>query len=341
MRVLLVTAMYPTPENPAYGTFVRTQAESLKRAGVDLDVLVLRSRFQKLSYVKGIFQVRRRVAQSWVDVIHAHYSYAGVVARMQRKAPLVVTYHGDDLLGTIDQTGKKTFWSGAVVALGKLLARYADAAIVQSAEMASKLERANVYVLPHEVDLDMFQPTGRQQAREALGLEAGKKYLLFAANPEIAVKRFPLARAVADHLAEQDPAVELIVVSKETQQRLALYMSACDVLIFPSYQEGSPNIIKQAMACNLPIVATDVGDVRQVIGGTNGCYVCNPSVAEFAECIKRILAKRKRTNGREHVRHLDSSAVAAKLIEVYQQVVRRRETHAMDGARVNSVALPK
>jgi glycosyltransferase involved in cell wall biosynthesis len=333
--------MYPTPENPAYGSFVRTQAESLKRAGVDLDVLVLRSRFQKLSYVKGIFQVRRRVARSWVDVIHAHYSYAGVVARMQRKAPLVVTYHGDDLLGTIDQTGKKTCWSGAVVALGRLLARYADAAIVQSVEMASKLERARVYVLPHEIDLDVFQPTEREQAREALGLETSKKYLLFAANPEIAVKRFPLAKAVAEHLAEQDPAVELIVVSKETQQRLALYMSACDALIFPSYQEGSPNIIKQAMACNLPIVATDVGDVRQIIGETNGCYVCNPSVTEFADCMKLIFANRKRTDGREHVRHLDSSAVAAKLIEVYQQVVRRRETHAMDGARANSLVVPK
>jgi teichuronic acid biosynthesis glycosyltransferase TuaC len=340
MRVLLVTAMYPTPENPAYGSFIRTQAESLKRAGVDLDLLVLRSRYQKLSYLKGIFQVRQRVARNSVDVVHAHYSYAGVVARMQRKTPLVVTYHGDDLLGTIGENGKKTSWSGAVVALGKLLAQYADAAIVQSAEMASKLERANVYVLPHEVDLDVFHPTEREQAREALGLEASKKYLLFAANPTIAVKRFPLAKAVAERLAEQDPSVELIVVSKETQQRLALYMSACDALIFPSYQEGSPNIIKQAMACNLPIVATDVGDVRQIIGETNGCYVCNPSVTDFAECVKRVLANRKRTKGRDHVRHLDSSAVA-KLIEVYEQVIRHRETHAMDGARANSLVVPK
>jgi glycosyltransferase involved in cell wall biosynthesis len=333
--------MYPTPENPAYGSFVRTQGESLKRAGIDLEVLVLRGRWQKLSYLKGIFKVRRRVAQSCVDVIHAHYSYAGVVARMQRKAPLVVTYHGDDLLGTIGPSGKKTRWSGAVVALGKLLAQYADAVIVQSAEMASKLVRANVYVLPHEIDLEVFQPTEREQAREALDLETGKKYLLFAANPEIAVKRFPLAKAVAEHLAQQDPSVELIVVSKETQPRLALYMSACDVLIFPSYQEGSPNIIKQAMACNLPIVATDVGDVRQVIGETNGCYVCDPSAIDFAVCIKEILRNRERTNGREHVRHLDSSAVAAKLLEVYQQVVKRRATHATDGARDAFFAGPK
>jgi teichuronic acid biosynthesis glycosyltransferase TuaC len=341
MRVLLVTAMYPTPENPAYGSFVRTQAESLKRAGLDLDVLVLKGRCQKLSYVKGMFQVRRRVAQNCVDVIHAHYSYAGVVARMQRKIPLVVTYHGDDLLGTVGQSGEKTRWSGAVVALGRLLAQYADAAIVQSAEMASKLARANVYILPHEIDFDMFRPAEREQAREVLGLEATKKYLLFAANPKIAVKRFPLAKAVAEHLAEQDPSVELIVVSKETQQRLALYMSAADVLIFPSYQEGSSNIIKQAMACNLPIVGTDVGDVRQVIGHTNGCYVCNPSVSEFAACINEILTNRKRTNGREQVRHLDCSAVAAKLIEVYQQVLRHRETHAVDGARANSLVAPK
>jgi glycosyltransferase involved in cell wall biosynthesis len=341
MRVLLVTAMYPTPENPAYGSFVRTQAESLQRAGVDLDVLVLNGRWQKWSYMKGIFQIRRRIARSRVDLIHAHYSFAGVVARMQRKAPLVVTYHGDDLLGTIGHHGKKTNWSGMVVALGKILAQFADAAIVQSAEMASKLERGNVYVLPHEIDLDVFQPTEREQAREALGLEADKKYLLFAANPKVAVKRFPLAKAVAEHLAEQDPSVELIVVSKETQQRLALYMSACDVLIFPSYQEGSPNIIKQAMACNLPIVATDVGDVRQIVGRTNGCYLCNPSVIEFARCIDEILTNRKRTNGREHVRHLDSSAVAAKLIDVYQQVLARRETRTVNGACANPFVAPK
>jgi glycosyltransferase involved in cell wall biosynthesis len=155
------------------------------------------------------------------------------------------------------------------------------------------------------------------------------------------VKRFPLAKAVAEHLAEQDSAIELIVVSKEPQQRLALYMSACDALIFPSYQEGSPNIIKQAMACNLPIVSTDVGDARQVIGKTDGCYLCNPNVTEFAACVNRIFSNEKRTNGREHVRHLNSPAVAAKLIDVYRHVIRRRETRAVDSVSADLSTAPK
>lgn len=341
MRVLVVTSMYPTPENPGYGSFVRTQAESLQRAGVDVDVLAVRGRYQKLSYAKGVFQIRKRVAQGGVDVVHAHYSFAGVVARMQRKVPVVVTFHGDDLLGTVGQNGKKVGWSGVAVRVGKLLAQYVDAAIVQSPQMASTLKRANVYILPCEIDLEVFKPTEREHAREILGLNAHKKYLLFAANPQIAVKRFPLAKAVAESLAAQDSSIELIVVSRETQQRLALYMSACDALVFPSYQEGSPNIVKQAMACNLPIVSTDVGDVRQIIAGTTGCFLCSPTVAEFAERVQEILASRKRTNGREHIAHLNPSAVAAKLIEVYEQVLRRRESRVTRAAPIDFFAAQK
>src|ERR1700737_3738531 len=195
--------------------------------------------------------------------------------------------------------------------------------------MANRLHKSNVRVIPHEVDFEVFHPTERQRARRVLGLDANKKYLLFAASPRVGVKRFPLAKAVGDHLAGQDPSVELLVICKETQERLALYMSACDALIFPSYQEGSPNIVKQAMACNLPIVSTDVGDVRQVIGTTKDCYVCNPSVPEFAGRISEILVHRKRTDGREHIRHLESSSVAQKVIEVYEEVLRKREGHAM------------
>ncbi|PYU63734.1 MAG: hypothetical protein DMG49_27955 [Acidobacteria bacterium] len=325
MKVLIMTAIYPTPANPAFGSFVRTQAESLKRAGVDIEVLVLRGRFRKLIYPKGVFQLRRRLAGSPADLVHAHYSYVGMIARTQWKVPVVVTFHGDDLLGTVMESGEKTRSSALIVAAGKRLARHVDAVIVQTSEMASKLEEANVFVIPHEVDFEVFRPTDREQARATLGLAAGKKYLLFAANPQVPVKRFPLAKSAADYLRKRDPAIELLVVYKEPQERLALFMSACDALVFPSYQEGSPNVIKQAMACNLPIVATDVGDVRQIIEKTKGCYVSKPSVTEFAARINEILQHRERTDGREHIRHLDSAAVSERVIEVYEQVLRNRE----------------
>ena len=144
-----------------------------------------------------------------------------------------------------------------------------------------------------------------ETAKLARTLKAGgADVVLCASNPQIPVKRFALAKAVADELKRQDPSVELMVVHKEPQNRLTLFMNACDALVFTSYQEGSPNIVKQAMACNLPIVATDVGDVLEVIGGTKGCYVCKPDVGEFVKCITDILRHCQRTGGCEQVRHL-------------------------------------
>lgn len=341
MRVLIMTAMYPTAENPAFGSFVRTQAESLKRAGIGVEVLVLKGNNRKLIYPKGALQLRRLLKWGLFDLVHAHYGFVGMVARTQWKVPVVVTYHGDDLLGTVIGEGKTAHWSPLVVAAGKKLAQYVDAAIVQTSEMASKLTKSSVFVIPHEVDFDVFYPTECLEARAILGLKADKKYLLFAADPEIPVKRFPLAKTVADWLNKRDPSIELLVVSRETQSRLALYMSACDVLVFPSYQEGSPNVVKQAMACNLPIVATDVGDIRQVIGKTKGCFVCNPSVSEFAARITEALSPPRKTDGRENIRHLDSSTVSERIIEVYEHVLRNRKKRLARRTRRDVIATAK
>jgi teichuronic acid biosynthesis glycosyltransferase TuaC len=324
MKVLIITAMYPTLENPAFGSFIRTQVESLRQAGVEIELLVLAGRWRKLIYPTGVIQLRQRLTNHPVDLVHAHYSYTGMVARTQWQVPVVVTYHGDDLLGTVNVQGRKTQLSRLVVTAGRVLGRLADAVIVQSKEMARQLKREDdVYIIPHEVDFETFRPVEREHARAILGLEPWKKYLLFAANPAIPVKRFPLAKAAAQRLSQCDPAVELIVVYTETQDRLALYMNACDALVFPSFQEGSPNIVKQAMACNLPIVATDVGDVREVIGKTKGCFICNPEVTEFAEKLREILRHRARTQGREHIHHLDRCAVARRVMHVYENTLKK------------------
>ena len=324
MKVLIVTAMYPTSKNPAFGSFVRTQSESLRRAGVTVEVLVLEGRFRKLIYPRGVFQLRRRLKEGSFDLVHAHYSYVGLVARTQWHVPVVVTYHGDDLLGTVDERGHTTPTSRLIATAGSKLAQYVDACIVQTQPMFDTIPKGTVFVIPHEVDFEVFKPTDRQHARAMLGLADDKQYLLFASNPTIPVKHFPLAQAVVRELTRRRPTVELLVVYKETQERLALYMSASDVLVFPSYQEGSPNIVKQAMACNLPIVATDVGDVRQTIGDCRGCYICAPSVDQFADRISQILLTCTRTDGRDHVRHLDSHTVSRKVIAVYEAVMRKR-----------------
>ncbi len=263
-------------------------------------------------YPKAVLQLRRCLRNNSIDLIHAHISFAGMVARTQGKVPVVVTFHGSDLLGLINARGKKGWLSPLVVGAGRMLARHVDASIVQNGKMAALLDnQPNVFIISCEVDLKTFQPTERSQARAALGLDQDKKYLLFAANPQIAVKQFPLAQAVAHELKRRDAATELLVVYQEPQDRLALYMS-------------SPNIIKQAMACNLPIVSTDVGDVREVIAHTKGCYVCDADVESLLRRLESILVARERTDGRAKVQHLTGPLVARNLIRVYQQVLEKR-----------------
>jgi glycosyltransferase involved in cell wall biosynthesis len=198
-----------------------------------------------------------------------------------------------------------------------------DAAIVQTEQMAQGLPEARVFVLPHEVDTNLFRPLDPPRARAELGLDSAKRYVLFAASPEIPVKRFPLAREAVELLRAENPSVELLTVSKEPQPRLVQYMSACDALIFPSYQEGSPNIVKQAMACNLPIVATDVGDVREVIGSTRGCAVVEPDAAGLARHLRELVNRPRRTDGRTRISRFEPEQVTARLVAVYESALER------------------
>jgi teichuronic acid biosynthesis glycosyltransferase TuaC len=324
VKILVVTTMYPSEDRPALGTFVRTQVESLRRAGVDVEVLALRGGRSK--YLRGLLQLRRRLRRGDVDLVHAHYSYVGVLARMQRRVPVVVTFHGDDLLGTINARGRTTLLSRLVVRIGRALVGVVDAAIVQTERMAEGLPEARVFVLPHEVDTSLFRPLDPAQARAELGLDSAKRYVLFAASPEIPVKRFALAREAVELLRAEDLSVELLTVSEEPQPRLVQYMSACDALIFPSYQEGSPNIIKQAMACNLPIVATDVGDVREVIGSTRGCAVVEPDAARLARHLRELVIRPRRTDGRTRISRFEPEQVTARLVAVYESALERRRS---------------
>ena len=320
--MLFLTAMYPKPERPEFGTFVRTQFESLERAGLDMELLVLDGRNRKLIYPKGVLQLRSRLSRSPVDLVHAHYSYVGVVARTQWKVPVVLTYHGSDLLGSPGVNGRRSRASRLIAAGGGLFARFVDAVIVQTVEMAARLRRPDVHVIPHEIDFDTFQPVERGRARELLGLDPDRPYVLFACNPGLHNKNFPLAQAAVELVRRSKPEVELIVVHREPQPRLALYMSACDVLSFPSWQEGSPNVVKQAMACGLPIVATDVGDIASLIGTTPGCHLAAPTPEAFATPLAEELSLRRRTDGRRAVGHLTKERVAAQVLKVYEAVLR-------------------
>jgi glycosyltransferase involved in cell wall biosynthesis len=322
--VLVVTNLWPTEADPSYGSFVKAQMESLRPLGVEFDVLYINGRESIWNYLRGVWQVRRQLRTKQYDLIHAHFGLSGWVARWQSRVPVVVSFMGDDVLGRPTRSGRITLAGHFLRISGFILARLATAVIVKSRQMASTLGLPSAHIIPNGVDLHLFRPMEQQQqARQALGLDSGKKFVLFPYNPEEARKRFDLIQAAVSLAREQVPSLELLMARGLPQEQIPLYMNAADVLVMASVLEGSPNAVKEAMATNLPVITVDVGDAAELIGPTPGCYLVRREAAAIAEKIVEVCRRGERTNGRDWIRKLSMEAVAEQIVEVYAQALRQ------------------
>ena len=312
--------MYPA-EKPSFGTFVKEQEESLKKEGVDVDVLFVNGVKNKLNYLWGFPRLWARLLTGRYDLIHAHYVFSGIIARAQFLYPVVLTHHGSQVFQT---------WQAP---LCRIVTPLMDRTIVVSPEMKEKGRLKGVEIIPCGVDFDLFRPIPREQAREELNLPKEKKLILFAGEYFRPIKRFDIVQKSVDLLREKDPNAELVLVSKKPLAVVPKYMSACDVLVLVSDGEGSPQVIKEAMACNLPIVSVPAGDVPDVIGGTEGCYLCSQDPKDVAEKLELALAWGRRTDGREKVRYVEIGNIARKLISLYQDLLEEKKGHGMGRLR--------
>jgi uncharacterized protein YlzI (FlbEa/FlbD family) len=176
---------------------------------------------------------------------------------------------------------------------------------------------------PLWIDLELFHPKERSEARRLAGLDPGKKYVLFAYNPQEQRKRFDLIEAAVTLAREKLLEIEILQVCRRPHSEMPLYMNAADVLVMASMVEGSPLAVKEAMATNLPVITVDVGDAAELIGSTAGCYLVRREAAALAEKIIEVCRHGGRTNGRDWIRRLSMEAVAERIIEVYAAVLRR------------------
>ncbi|MFW6194929.1 MAG: glycosyltransferase family 4 protein [Chloroflexota bacterium] len=309
MRVLVVTNMYPYPETPAFGVFVEDQVESLRRRGVEVDVLFMNGRESTLNYAWGIARIWKRLLTRRYDLVHAHYVFSGLAARMQFLRPVVLTHHGVEV-----------FWGGQAW-LSRRITRFFDQVIVVSEEMRRRLPYPDAHVIPCGVNMDRFQPMPKAEARRHLGLPEDKKLVLWAGEYFRPEKRYELVEEAVRLLQEDDDSVELVLLSGKAHDDVPAYMNACDVLLLVSDGEGSPMVVKEAMACNLPVVAHLVGDVEQIIGGTEGCHICSQDPRDIADKARLALDRGERTRGREVVQHLSIDTIAERITDVYGQAL--------------------
>ncbi len=309
MRVLVVTNMYPTEADPAFGTFVRDEVEALRRLGLQVDVLFINGKRSRWNYLWGLLRLWCRLLRRRYSVVHAHYALTGVVARAQWWVPLVVTFHGAEVaLG----------WPARV---SRWLRNRVDAVIVTSRRVREDLGAPEAAVISPGVDFERFQPGDRTAARHALGLPPDGQLVLFVGRAEWD-KRLDAVEEAVRLLRAERPTAELVLLSGQPHDVVPLYMNASDALLLISTYEGSPMVVKEALACNLPVVASDVGDVMEVISGVEGNALCDGTPEDAARKLAWVLGRGRLAAGREAVAHLSVEGSARRIMEVYQRVLR-------------------
>jgi glycosyltransferase involved in cell wall biosynthesis len=322
IRVLFVTSQWPSSDKPGHSPFVRSAVEALRQAGVFVDVYHYKGEWNLYFYFRSVIGFHRKLRADHYDLVHAYFGQCGLVALSQRKLPVVVRFGGSDLIGWYDENGYEPLSSKLLRNISRQVAQRADQVILPSQALERYLPRQDYSIIPGGIDLELFRPMDKTQAKTRLGFTGDEKLVLFASDPSRIVKRYHLAEEAVAIVAKQ-LRTRLVITSNLAHEQMPLYMNACDVLLLTSQHEGSPNVVKEALACNLPVVSVDVGDVRERIGHSPSCRVTNGvSAEEISHALNEVLMGGRQDDLRSLVLSLDQKLIAGKTIDVYKKMIR-------------------
>lgn len=302
-KVLIVASGNANTKSP----FVLEQVNALKKKGIEFDFFQIKGK-GIIGYLNNYKRLIEQIKSIGPDIVHAHYGLSGLLAVFQRKIPVVTTFHGSDINVTKNRI------------LSKIADLLSAVSIFVSIDLAIKLNKKKPNVIPCGVDLDVFYPVDKNATRLKLGMSLHKKYLLFSSSFKNTVKNYPLAKAAIAKIPNDD--IELIELKGFDRVKVALLMNAVDAVLLTSFTEGSPQFIKEAMACNTPIISTNVGDVAEIIKDIDGCYLTNNRPEDVASNIQKALKFNNKTNGRNNISRFDNSTIADKIVKLYNSILK-------------------
>jgi len=301
--------------------FVKSQGDSLKRKGIDLEYFTVQGKGFK-GYLKNIKLIRKILRQKHFDIIHAHYSLSGWVALFAAfHKPIVLSLMGSDTYGFVNDSGTKTTKSLLMQVQVKAIQMFFNAIIVKSQNLERSVWRKKVcYIVPNGVNYSKFKPLNQKKCRQQLNLKQNEKIILFMGNTKDPRKNFTLFEQSLKFLKTENYRVVTPFPIKHDE--MVVYYNACDVLVFPSIKEGSPNVIKEAIACNIPIVATTSGDIHERVEGLRNVLISKFDPSDFAEKIDSAFHNGKNDNSREKKREeIDEDIISEKIIDIYSALV--------------------
>jgi glycosyltransferase involved in cell wall biosynthesis len=309
VRVLVVTHMWPTDERPEHGIFVRTQVEALRHLeGVEVEVRKFPPGSR--SYLRAALSLRSIAKRDHFDVVHAHYGLSGWSALTARAERLVVTFHGTDLRHPL------------VGPMSRLLARIVSMPATVSASLARAClpgagRRRAVAVLPCGVDMERFKPVERREARTRLRLDPERPYVLFPADPARPAKRHDRAAELAAAL----PDAALLTLKGVSPADVLLLVNASNAVLVPSEYEGFGLATLEALACNVPVLATPVGIAPVVLRGVNGALCAPYSLEPWLGTLRaHIEHPDPRLAGRPRAALFSSDRMAERVLVAYQEL---------------------
>ena len=325
MMKILIVASY---NKKRFAPFIVEQAWALQQAGCEIEWFGIQGK-GLLGYLKEIRRLRKNIRECQPDIVHAHYGLSCLLANFAtRRVPVVSTYHGSDInLPKVRPLSKIAMWMSAWnIFVSK-----------KSMKLVGAVEGQKCSLVPCGINLP--EPWSELQKRQVDGenvekwvrsvLSSEKKHVLFAGAFDNVVKNSELAKQVIHKLNENGVNAELIELKGYNRNQVTALMSSCDAFLMTSKTEGSPQVIKEAMACGCPIVSVDVGDVKERVEGLEGCYVVPKEFWKFevrnlVEALKRALAFEGKTNGRERIVRdgLSNEQVAARIVKIYKGILR-------------------
>jgi glycosyltransferase involved in cell wall biosynthesis len=325
VRVLAVSTFFPRPGAESEGIFVRREVLALRSLGVEVEELATSYR---RSPIASWAAFRARLRKSRPDLVNVYFGSVGsFAAALACSRPLVLTFGGSDLLGRArkDPLSEQVV-SAAAATLSQIAAPNADAIVVRSERLRQALllrqERGRAAVIPAGVDTTLFRPMDRAEARRAVGWDPAATVVLFAASRHRPVKRFDRALAAVERLAARGVKARLESLEEVPPDRMPCYFNAADCAILTSQHEGSPNAIKEAVACGCPVVAVAVGDVPEILSGVTPSRVADPEPEPLAAALQEVLAESRRSNGPDRIRAAFSLDVTTKrLRHLYERTL--------------------
>lgn len=321
MKVLVISNMYPG-KNFHLGIFIKQQVEDMENEGL-CTIKVVKNRKGSVAYVPFILKNIFYLLLGSYDIVHAYYGFhSALFAALIKRRPLIITFVGSDAV-------KEPSRNKVYRILQRFVVSRSNHIIAVGSEIKNILisdlgaDSNKISVITFGINFDLFKPIPQAKAREKLGFPSDKKLVLFPSNPKRIEKRFDIFNRAVELLQKDNHNILPVILSNNRRpySEVPLVMNACDVLVLTSDSEGSPTVIKEALACNLPVVSVDVGDAREVIKDATNCYICKQNPVNIAERIKLVLNNDIRTAGRNNIKHLSSKKIARKIIELYREII--------------------